>query len=228
MNWDHIYGLTPQENNNTYYDTWPIPLVTSRQDLKQKGTHRTLQKRYFQPNKSRVLLLAVHLCGTLSLRAVELFNQNPETIVFMALKPCCLPPMIHTQRNEVFALEGRQQQKHSFAAELVCSNGRFRGNRWHGPPRWHLEHKFQTWAENLFFGVDVDDATDQNEQRETSHDQKARVQVTVQREGGFQNSFIFAQRAPISDKVWKRLSCQEVVSFLEEKDRDSEEVLETN
>jgi hypothetical protein len=34
------------------------------------------------------MVLAVHLCGTLSIRAVELFNANPEVVV-LALKPCC-------------------------------------------------------------------------------------------------------------------------------------------
>ena len=66
-----------------------------------------------------------------------------------------------------------------------------------------MRHKFRTWAENLFQGV------------ESSSGYKARVNVTVQREGGYQNAFIFAQREPVSTVAWERLERQEVHSFLE-------------
>lgn len=225
ISWEHIYGTVKNNNDTTttstattYYETWPIPLVTSRQNLKQKCTHRSLQKRFFNQAKGPIILLAVHLCGTLSLRAVDMFNQNPDSIAFFALKPCCLPPMVHAQQDEVFAL-GRH---HTFSADLVCSNGRFNAKRWYGPPRRHLEHKFQTWAENLFLGVDAGYGDDNNNGNEmgsdkSTMDRKSRVKVTVQREGGYQNAYIFAQRDPVSNTVWDDLRLQEIPSFLEEK-----------
>lgn len=214
ISWEHIYGssnTTTTIPTASYYDSWPIPLVTSKQDLKQKSTHRTLQKRFFSKAKGPIVVLAVHLCGTLSLRAVDMFNQNPESIAFLALKPCCLPPMVHARRDEVFEI-GR----HTFMADQVCSNGRFNGKRWYGPPRWHLVHRFQLWAENLFLGVDTDNASEEEEE-------KARVKVTVQRDGGYQNAFIFAQRAPVSRAVWEGLNKVEVSSFLEETGKEEQQ-----
>ena len=43
-------------------------------------------------------MLGVHLCGTLSLRALDTFNTT-EAAVFLALKPCCLPPLGQIRRN---------------------------------------------------------------------------------------------------------------------------------
>ena len=61
-----------------------------------------------------VLILAVHLCDTLPLRAVDLFNDNPAKVHFLALKQCCQPGMTHSQREEVF-----QVGQHSFDAKLL-------------------------------------------------------------------------------------------------------------
>jgi hypothetical protein len=42
-----------------------------------------------------IILVAIHLCGTLSLKAVELFNNNPR-VQYFCLKPCCLPGMVRS------------------------------------------------------------------------------------------------------------------------------------
>ena len=41
----------------------------------------------------------VHLCGSLSIRAVELFNDHPNAALLL-LKPCCLPDF-RTARDEI-------------------------------------------------------------------------------------------------------------------------------
>ena len=79
----------------TYYNTWPISLNTSKVDLKKSKEISNMERRLFNNTEQGsgggpIILLAVHLCGTLSLRAVELFNNNPNTVLF-CLKPCCLP-----------------------------------------------------------------------------------------------------------------------------------------
>lgn len=79
------------------------------------------------------MLLAVHLCGTLSLKAVDMFNDNTNIKLF-ALKPCCLPQMLYAKRGDVFKIGN-----HEFDAKDVCSNGSFNRKDWTGPPRWHLE-----------------------------------------------------------------------------------------
>lgn len=73
-----------------------------------------MEERLFT-NRGPIILVAVHLCGTLSLKAVELFNRNPET-KFFCLKPCCLPTMVHAKRKEIFKLG-----EHSFEAKEVCT-----------------------------------------------------------------------------------------------------------
>ena len=45
--------------------------------------------------KGPIILVAIHLCGTLSLKAVELFNNNPR-VQYFCLKPCCLPGMVRS------------------------------------------------------------------------------------------------------------------------------------
>ena len=89
ISWEHLYGNRPEEQGGgCYYDSWPIPMHTSKQDLKQRCTRRQLRRAIFDKCQGPVLILAVHLCGTLSLRAVEMFNDYPEKVKYLALKPC--------------------------------------------------------------------------------------------------------------------------------------------
>ena len=142
MNWDHIYGKNPNNTNNnenssdqssSYFTTWPIPLYTSKQDLKQSCNLRQMKKHIFGKSSGPIILLAVHLCGTLSIKAVDMFNTNDNVKLF-ALKPCCLPQMVYANRGDVFRIGN-----HEFDARDVCSNGSFNRKDWNGPPRWHLQ-----------------------------------------------------------------------------------------
>ena len=219
MSWEHIYGNRTNvledgdgssSSPTTYFDTWPIHLHTSKQDLKQKCTKRQMKKFIFDRSPGPVLILAVHLCGVLSLRAVEMFNDYPDKVQFLALKPCCLPPMAYANRCDVFEI-GR----HSFDASDVCAVGRFRGKRWYGPPRWHLEGRFEKWSEHLFAGVDLgeseydhetisDDVTSQRLYKDGKGN-RAKIRETVQLDGGYQNTYIMAERLPSTTKVWDGL-----------------------
>ena len=174
-----------------YFEKWPIPLYVSKQDLKHRNQRKNIQERYLTEEDSPVILLGVHLCGTLSIKAVEFFNENPN-ICFFCLKPCCLPGMVHAKRHEVFEL-GR----HKFDAKDVCMAGKWKKNRWHGPPRTELRKYFERWSEHLFQGID------------TEHDdapaKKIQKRIMVQTGGGFQNEFLFAERKPKTDAVWEVL-----------------------
>jgi hypothetical protein len=187
ISWNHIYGNLADDNEDAprYYDTWPIPLTTSKQDLKHTNQRRNVEERFFRDGP--VILLAVHLCGTLSLKAVDFFNQNPN-IQFFCLKPCCLPGMVHAERHEVFQLG-----KHSFDSKTVCMAGRWKKDKWHGPRRTQLKEKFEAWAEHLFLGMDDDDG------------KKIKVRVMVQHDGGHQNEFLLAERSPTTTSVWNQL-----------------------
>lgn len=67
-------------------------------------------------------------------------------------------------------------------------------DRWHGPPRRKLKNTFETWARHLFSGIDDDKAG-----------KKIKARVVVQRDGGYQNDFLFAERLPTTESVWTKL-----------------------
>ena len=150
----HNVTAGPQHLNPRHLliDGWPIRLTTSRANLKAPSDRRGLA-RTFLAHGHPAWLFGVHLCGTLSLRAVDFFNDAPSIISF-ALKPCCLPGIVHSERAEVFALGA-----HSFAATDVCANGRWRRNRWVGTSCMEeCERKFITWADHLYRGVTAAEA----------------------------------------------------------------------
>ena len=168
----------PQHLSSEHLDFpgWPIRLTTSRADLKTSSDRRNLA-RTFLSHQAPAMLLGVHLCGTLSLRAVEMYNDAP-CIMHMALKPCCLPRLVHAQRGEIFQLGG-----HLFPACRVCAAGQWRRSKWVGSAgREEVESKFACWAADLQAGVS-----------DNGGGTKTLETHTVQ-EGWFQNSFIFASR----------------------------------
>ena len=75
---------------------WPIRLTTSRADLKVPSDRRSLARSFFS-HGAPAMLLGVHLCGTLSLRCIDLYNDSPA-IGFLALKPCCATRSLRTHR----------------------------------------------------------------------------------------------------------------------------------
>ena len=93
--------------------------VTMKRALAERAS-KSMSKAVFGRAKGPVLLLAVHLCGTLSLRAVEAFHEH-ENVALIALKPCCLPGIVHVKNEDVFTIGG-----HSFPAAEVASSGKFR------------------------------------------------------------------------------------------------------
>mmetsp|Transcript_38979 Transcript_38979/g.83190 ORF Transcript_38979/g.83190 Transcript_38979/m.83190 type:complete len:392 (+) Transcript_38979:223-1398(+) len=200
MNWDHIYGLNPR-TDESYFLTWPILLYTSKQDLKQSCNQRQMKKHLFEKTAGPIILLAVHLCGTLSIKAVDMFNNNNNVKLF-ALKPCCLPQMVYARRGDVFRIGN-----HEFDAKEVCSNGSFNKKSWDGPPRWHLQPKFDLWAENLFMGIDVANSeepitTGRRATIASDDGSKAKEEIIIQVDGGFQNTYIFAERQPVTRELW--------------------------
>eukprot|EP00927_Polykrikos_kofoidii_P030404 TRINITY_DN26150_c0_g1_i1.p1 TRINITY_DN26150_c0_g1~~TRINITY_DN26150_c0_g1_i1.p1 ORF type:complete len:535 (+),score=95.76 TRINITY_DN26150_c0_g1_i1:71-1675(+) len=170
LNWDHIYGLP-----------WPIELTTRRSDLKLPSTHAQIVSKILEPAKGPVLVLGVHLCGVLSIRALELFNRGPKT-VGIVLKPCCLPGMEYV-RNKVRWRVGN----HSFSASEVCMWGKYNKGQWHGPPKDSLESRFRAWSENLHRGVDARGGTNSLQ----------RIPIV---EGHYQDAFVMADR-PYCDIV---------------------------
>merc|ERR1712216_390733 len=90
-----------------------------------------------------VFVLGIHLCGVLSIRAVQFFNDNPRC-TFLALKPCCLPPLSLAKQKYVWTIGG-----HTIDAKDVCAKGKYNKGKWIGPPKAHLRATFQCWMSNL-------------------------------------------------------------------------------
>ena len=190
MNWDHIYAnQTNDDDDNemsSYFTTWPIPLHTSKQDLKKSSTLRQMKKR-LSDGDTTILVLAVHLCGTLSLQAVQLMYQIPEIKALM-LKPCCLPGLYHSREKTNFEI-GRG--RYSFPTKDVCASGQWSQKKWKGPPRWHLEQRFNNWCYHLHQGMSSLDKVESK-----------LFEVPVQHKGGYQNTFLLAEKVPTSPGMW--------------------------
>mmetsp|Transcript_15372 Transcript_15372/g.17220 ORF Transcript_15372/g.17220 Transcript_15372/m.17220 type:complete len:288 (+) Transcript_15372:175-1038(+) len=135
--------------SSSYYDTWPISIDTSKQNLKSSRQLQKIKEHYLTNENHPVIMLGIHLCGILSLRAIDLYNTS-SNIKFFALKPCCLPGMVHAKRKEIFVVG----QHYSFPAIDVCHHGKWKNNNWIGPARSHLQPKFMKWSYHLFHGID--------------------------------------------------------------------------
>lgn len=69
---------------------WPIPLRIRKVNLKKKREIRNLHKHALKDNGTKVIIIGVHLCKSLSVHAINLYQSCPHALALL-LKPCCLP-----------------------------------------------------------------------------------------------------------------------------------------
>ena len=120
INWTHLH-----------HPDWPIPLIPRKNNIKKtKREFDFIARNYL--NESPVFILAIHLCGTLSLRACDMFNKYPS-VTMIVLKPCCLPSLDVAKQQEYLG-----SGSHQFKATDVCTAGKWTCNGWEGPPRHYL------------------------------------------------------------------------------------------
>merc|ERR1712136_637141 len=165
LNWDHIYNLP-----------WPVTLTTRRSDLKLPSTQVQILSRILEPAPGPVLVLGIHLCGILSIRAVETFNKGPKCVA-IALKPCCLPNMEYAKKQISWTLGA-----HTFAATEVCSRGCYNKNQWKGPVKSTLSVRFNVWADCLHRGM------------LTQEKRKDRFPLMGEVKNHYQDAYLFGQR----------------------------------
>lgn len=170
INWEHVYE-----------PGWPILLTTSKRDIKRSSGLRDMDKHLFHGHAegSPVIVVGVHLCSTLAIRAVEVFNTQPTAACLM-LKPCCLPPHYPFVRDE----KVWQLGSHSFAAKEVCAHGSWNKAKWKGQNRGKLAARFETWVRHLYAGVEPDEGVECRKRLDN---------ITVQKTH-FQNAFVFGER----------------------------------
>ncbi len=95
ISWEHIKAVN-----------WPIPLATRKTDIKDGSAVRNLSKCVFGRAQGPLIMAGIHLCGTLSIKAVQIFNDNPQCVA-LVLKPCCMPG-----RKHIFAQQVLARRKH--------------------------------------------------------------------------------------------------------------------
>ena len=181
--------LKPHQINPTHLTDrpWPVPLVAQRADITKASSRGFIDRILFEHNTDGpVLLLGIHLCGNLSVQAVDLFNRQPRAAALL-LKPCCLPgPGFEVQHGEAWSLGGR-----SFATADVVVRGKWNGAQggWHGgPPKPHQAKKFAAWVEALHGGT----VPGPGGKAET-----VRVRMREE-EWHYQDAFVLARRPPSS------------------------------
>lgn len=178
---------------------WPIRLSTSHANLRIPSDRRALAKNFLS-HGAPAMLLGVHLCGRLSLRCIELFNDCPG-FAFLALKPCCLPDKLFAQRGDVFGVGA-----HCFPAAAVSVDGKWNKGRWVGRSgRDEIERKYSVWVDNLSKCVECDpDDADGGGGGGGGGEAAGGDGVTIRhhtvQQSWFLNSFIFASRPWSTDK----------------------------
>ena len=115
--------------------------ITPRHVISHSSTSTRLTNRVVS---SRVVVV----------QAIEMFNCH-RTAATLVLKPCCLPEWNHTYTHDRWTIAGSE---HVIETREVCAQGKWRGNRWCGPPRSHLRPKFEKWCDALCRAVDVSGA----------------------------------------------------------------------
>lgn len=118
-------------------DFWAFEMTYRKYNIQSSSGQRDLQKHVLARAPGPVVILGVHLCGVLSIRAVQVFNDHPRCS-FIALKPCCLPHIV-LARGCVWEVGG-----HTFAAKDVCVHGKYNKGKWTGnAPKHQQASKFK-------------------------------------------------------------------------------------
>lgn len=176
ISWDHIKG-----------GDWKVPMGTRKTNIKASREVKQLQKYVFGPAEAHgpVVILAVHLCGGLSCKAVKMFNDTPS-VKFMLLKPCCLPSkqMLRNKRNPVeWTFPTHSFTAFDVHAKISAEEAASLGSAPTEPGTGRLNRKFSRWVRHLHRAVDT-----------TSHGVSSSREKILVQPNYFQNEFIFAER----------------------------------
>lgn len=152
-------------------------------DLQSSSGHRQLAEHVVNRATGPVALLGVRLDGVLAINAVRMYNDHPRA-GFLALKPCCLPPVVLAKEEKCWHVGG-----HCIYAEDVCGS-RTRGRR-EFPKGTSKEQRCQIfghWVGELLLCVECE--------RDTSASQKDILDVPDRSadENDHQTKTIFATR----------------------------------
>lgn len=138
----HIGSKGTISNDHIYeHGKWRVPIQTIKTDIKEQGNVRSLIRRVVAFDDRPCIICAVHLCGTLSLRAAQLFNATARAHA-LALVPCCMPPKKHAAQEVVYGLG-----THTFAAAGLRDTARHDS----------ASGRFRAWVDNVEAAVEPGD-----------------------------------------------------------------------
>jgi hypothetical protein len=138
---DHIYE----------HGEWPIPMLTLKLDICKGADVRSLA-RHVIGDLRPTILCGIHLCGTLSLRACQLFNDSVASgcgVIGMILAPCCLPRPQHRKRRFLYDVGG-----HRFAATELFAKGNAKTD---SSTAGSSEGAYATYTNHLFECLDIEE-----------------------------------------------------------------------
>lgn len=238
---------------------WRIPLKTLKIDLKQgrdladlvhyifengtKATRGTGNRigltgstSFSVPKKNRILLLGVHLCGSLSLRFLDLVNRNRATVAFAALKPCCLPGKMHLRQKMLYSVgsfqftaedlyfpDGRPKFESDLETQSTMeedeedtmkeedTNSNSMNVSITEESRWAGKDRFKLWCDNLYQCVEV------------RENEKADLEEVHVAPDYFQSKFIFLERGLSDTEVGNDMN--ECLAFNEEENAFRNQIL---
>jgi len=112
---------------------WPIGLIPQRLDLQTQTEH------VVHNIETNTIIIGIHLCGTLSIRAVEVYNKF-NFVKQLYLKPCCMPG----GKGKAKYQGTLQVGNHIFERKLLYERSGY-------------AKKFQCWCDQLLLGIDSSD-----------------------------------------------------------------------
>jgi len=140
---DKMFPMHGCESTNTQINIdhirkyeWPIEIQCRKRNIKKTREQREITT-LLESRPGPVILCAVHLCGTLSLQAINMYNSSNKYICLL-LKPCCLPGKVHVYQKQEYVIG-----PHKFTARQLYKEPKWRG-------------KFQFWNDNLMQCIAID------------------------------------------------------------------------
>ena len=100
---DDGHNAEKEENSLTSYHltnpVHPIPIKPRKANIKKGRELKQIAKHCIDRAPGATIILGVHLCKSLSVHTVRLFNTSPKACR-LYLKPCCLPGRKELRRRE--------------------------------------------------------------------------------------------------------------------------------
>jgi len=158
------------------HGSWPIPLLTLQINMKNSREMRGVGHHIIR-DPQPTIICGIHLCGTLSLRAIQLFNEGLLSgcgVTGFIMAPCCLPRRQHRERKFFYEVGG-----HRFGAEELHDKAANPGM-----------NAFEVYQKHLMQCIQAEE--------KTSETMQSLDDAVHQRDGPIDKNVFFFARAPFN------------------------------